>query len=104
MPDRKERWLQCRGCGTVYRHIHKYSDCDNAGCEGEESDEVPSPTELLEQYERLRDYVQSQADIRCLVRTSGIAGKVDCKQMKAKCPCGTCVARALIADCPPLKE
>jgi uncharacterized C2H2 Zn-finger protein len=33
-------WHRCRGCGSVYRHIHKYSSCDNPGCEGEDSDEV----------------------------------------------------------------
>lgn len=33
-------WFKCRGCGTVYCHIHKYSDCGNARCEGEVSDPV----------------------------------------------------------------
>ena len=26
---------RCGGCGCLYRHIHKYSGCDNARCEGE---------------------------------------------------------------------
>jgi hypothetical protein len=35
-PDNK--WLVCRGCLKVYRYTNKYSDCDNAACEGAESD------------------------------------------------------------------
>lgn len=31
---------RCRRCGHTYRHIHKYSDCGNASCEGERSDDV----------------------------------------------------------------
>ena len=33
-------WHKCKGCGTIYRRIHKYSDCGNARCEGEEYEEV----------------------------------------------------------------
>lgn len=32
---------KCRGCGGLYRHIHKYSDCDNVRCEGKGSTDVP---------------------------------------------------------------
>lgn len=34
---------KCHRCGVVYRHIHKYSDCDSPGCDGERSDPVPCP-------------------------------------------------------------
>lgn len=34
---------RCRGCGTLYRHIHKYSDCGNVRCEGKPSDDVTCP-------------------------------------------------------------
>lgn len=31
---------RCHGCGTLYRHIHKYSDCGNARCDGERSTDI----------------------------------------------------------------
>lgn len=34
---------KCRRCGSLYRHIHKYSSCDNAACDGERSSDVPCP-------------------------------------------------------------
>lgn len=37
----QKKLKRCRGCGKVYRRIHKYSDCDNAACDGEEADSVP---------------------------------------------------------------
>lgn len=37
------RLEKCRGCGELYRHIHKYSDCDSPACEGEQSDTVHCP-------------------------------------------------------------
>lgn len=39
----REQFYRCRGCGKVYRHVHKYSDCGSATCEGEDSDPAPCP-------------------------------------------------------------
>lgn len=35
---------RCKRCGTLYAHVHKYSDCDGIGCDGEESDELKCET------------------------------------------------------------
>lgn len=45
---------KCRRCGSLYRHIHKYSSCDNAACDGERSDDVPCP-DCAEQLPKMTD-------------------------------------------------
>ena len=52
MADMSDRCERCNGhgtlhkcvrCGVVYCYIHKYSDCDSPGCDGERSETIPCP-------------------------------------------------------------